>query len=274
MEIHTVEITPEGTEDTAKLTVYLLDDSEKIPIHTRGLVLVCPGGAYGWTSDREGEMVAMQYLAHGYHAAVLRYTTPPTDAFVPVKQLAMSMAHIRKHHEEWKVDPKRIVPLGFSAGGHLVATLGVKWHDTQLNEELHTDPHDIEPNGIMLAYPVITAGEYAHKQSFENLCGKPFDEIPDEIKEQFSPELHIDSDYMPEVFLWNTYPDQSVPAMNSLLFVQSCMRAGVPVEYHMFRYGEHGISLGNALTARSEGGGEEPYCSIWMDLSLSWLENR
>ena len=72
------DIGGEGSQEYAALYTYILDDSEQLAIRKRPLVLICPGGGYQHTSDREAEIVAMQFLAMGYHAAVLRYSCAPS----------------------------------------------------------------------------------------------------------------------------------------------------------------------------------------------------
>lgn len=56
------------------LTVYLRDSCERMPSAIdRPLVLVVPGGGYTHVSAREGDPVALQFAAAGYHTAVLDY---------------------------------------------------------------------------------------------------------------------------------------------------------------------------------------------------------
>ena len=45
----TYQIKQEGSQDYAKLTIYIQDDSPEIGIHERPLILVCPGGGGYWT---------------------------------------------------------------------------------------------------------------------------------------------------------------------------------------------------------------------------------
>lgn len=73
-EIH--EISFRG--HAARLATYFLDNSPEIDSgRIRPVVVVCPGGGYEMTSDREAEAVAVQFCARGYHAAVLRYSCSP-----------------------------------------------------------------------------------------------------------------------------------------------------------------------------------------------------
>ena len=112
----------------ARLTTYLLDITPKFAVQERPLVLVCPGGGYHFTSEREAEIVAMQFNAMGYHSAVLDYSCAPAQFPTALLELSKSVAYLRAHAKEWCIDPDKIAVLGFSAGGHLAASLGVFWN--------------------------------------------------------------------------------------------------------------------------------------------------
>lgn len=88
-------------------------------------MLVVPGGGYQYCSDREGEPVALAYMAQGFNAFVLRYTA---DATTPIDKAlqdgAAAMDYLRANAAELEIDPQQIAAVGFSAGGHLVASLG------------------------------------------------------------------------------------------------------------------------------------------------------
>ena len=76
------------------------------------------------TSDREAEPIAMQYLARGYHAVILRYSVAPARYPLALLQLAKSVAYLREHAEEFHIDTAKIDPAGEFSGG--VAHLGCK----------------------------------------------------------------------------------------------------------------------------------------------------
>ena len=152
--------------DYAACYLYLIDDSEAINIRTRPMIVVCPGGGYSFTSDREADIVALQFLSMGYHAAVLRYSVAPAVYPTAILELAATVLQIRSHAEEWNVNPDQIVVTGFSAGGHLAASYCMFWNQKWVAESLHTESESLRPNGMILAYPVITSGEYG------KLCGR------------------------------------------------------------------------------------------------------
>lgn len=268
----TFPVQVEGSLPDSRLITYIQDHYEEIGIQTRPLVLVCPGGGYNHTSNREGEALAMQFLAMGYHAAVLKYSCAPAVYPTALTELAASMLLIRQNAKAWHVDSQKIIVLGCSAGGHLAASLGVFWDEDFLADALKLGAEDhglLRPDGMILCYPVITSGEFAHRDSFRKLLG----EREQELSEKVSLELQVNSK-TPPAFIWHTYTDGSVPVENSLLFVSALRKAGVSVEFHMYPEGGHGLSLANRLTCHKGGGAMQKECTSWISLVHTWIEHR
>ena len=269
------EIQVAGSQEYARLTTYLLDVTQKFSVLARPLILVCPGGGYNHTSEREGEIVALQFNAMGYHAAVLDYSCAPAVFPTALLELTKSVAYLRANAQQWQIDPDRIAVLGFSAGGHLAASLGVFWNKEWFAKILreapiHLTPEMIRPNALILAYPVITSGEFAHRGSFDDLLGE--ERSKDEFwLEKMSLEKQDLSD-VPPVFIWHTSFDQSVPLENSLLLFTELVKARKPVEYHVFPGDVHGISLADWRTWSAERAMDTPAVQ-WIGLVHTWLEN-
>ena len=269
------EIQVAGSQEYARLTTYLLDVTQKLSVLARPLILVCPGGGYNHTSEREGEIVALQFNAMGYHAAVLDYSCAPAVFPTALLELTKSVAYLRANAQQWQIDPDRIAVLGFSAGGHLAAALGVFWNTEWFAKILreapiHLTPEMIRPNALILAYPVITSGEFAHRGSFDDLLGE--ERSKDEFwLEKMSLEKQYLSD-VPPVFIWHTSFDQSVPLENSLLLFTELVKARKPVEYHVFPGDVHGISLADWRTWSAERAMDTPAVQ-WIGLVHTWLNN-
>ena len=268
------EIRVPGTLADTYLETFFLNVTESFTVQERPLILVCPGGGYHFTSEREAEIIAMQFNAMGYHTAVLRYSCKPAQFPTALLELSRAVAHLRAHAQKYMIDPERIAVLGFSAGGHLAASLGVFWNTewfAKIREEagVALTAQEIKPDGLILAYPVITSGEYAHRDSFTDLLGE--ERAKDSWwLEKMSLEKQDLKD-VPPVFLWHTSYDSSVPLENSLYFATQLIKARKPLEYHIFPGDVHGISLADWRT-RSEKRMEDTAAVQWIGLVHTWLE--
>lgn len=263
-----IDVSMPGSIGTPTLTTYLISDTPALKIRERAMIIVCPGGAYSYVSDREGEMIALQFCAMGYHAAVLRYSVCPAEYPASLSELAKSVAIIRQNAKDWHVNSNQIYIQGSSAGGHLAASYGCFWKKDFLKKITGCDSALLRPNGLILSYPVITSGEYAHKDSFKNLLGSRHEELLQEM----SLENQVTED-TPRTFLWHTFEDGSVPVENSLLFMQALRKKKIPFESHIYPKGGHGLALANELTCSAEGNGVQPEAASWISLVRTFLEN-
>lgn len=240
------------------LDTYVLS-GEKV----RGAIVICPGGGYCFTSDREAEPIATQFAAAGYHAFVVNYSVAPNRYPQALFDLTRAVCIVREHAEEWRVDPERIMVGGFSAGGHLAASLGVFWNRPFLQTLPRMQPGKNRPNALMLAYPVITSGEWAHTGSFDTLLGSCEDSP---LRREMALETQVGS-HTPPAFLWHTFDDGGVPVQNSLLFASALAAHSVPFELHIYPHGEHGLSLATKEVCEEE----SPHVATWVGLCLRWM---
>ena len=260
-----IEIKTPGMDATGYLYTYFLDSSiEMRPDEKRPVILMCPGGGYEMTSDREAEPVAMRFLAMGYHVAILRYSVSPVRYPAALLQVAGSVLYLKKHAEEYHIDPEKIVVQGCSAGGHLAADYGVSWHQKWIADAMATTSEQLKIAGLLLCYPVITSGEKAHEGSFRNLLG----DACEEKKAELSLENQV-TEQTPPTFLWHTYEDICVPVENTLMYAAGLRRVGVPFELHIFEKGEHGLSRVSDELIWSKRKFEREY--PWLSLSVDWL---
>lgn len=265
-----IEIKARGMEAVGNLYTYFLDSSiEMRPNEKRPVILMCPGGGYEMTSDREAEPMAMQFLAMGYHVAILRYSVCPVRYPAALLQVAESVLYLKEHADEYHIDPEKIVVQGCSAGGHLAANYGIAWNSPFLTKlmGMENDPEQLCVAGLLLCYPVITSGEKAHEESFRNLLGEQYEEK----KEELSLENQVTPD-TPPTFLWHTATDETVPVENTIYFFQACLQQGVSAELHIYPVGGHGLSLANEETCRANGIGVQKECQSWIGLAQTWLE--
>ena len=281
----------------ADLTAYLLDSLPQAPERLRPAVILCAGGGYGFVSPREDQPVTLEFMAAGCQVFSLHYHVAPETFPVALMELAKSVALVKDHAGEWNIDTGRIVVCGFSAGGHLAGCLGMMWNRPFLYEPLGLEPEDIRPDGMILCYPVITAGEYRHQGSFDQLLGEEADQAqkpdpnpdqkpgpnPDQkpgpnpgrepdVRSLVSLELQA-GPHVPRTFLWHTWSDQSVPVENSLLLALALRRAGVSLEMHIYPQGRHGLSLATEEVSNDAGDCLEPHCQGWMALAKEWIRS-
>ena len=224
----------------ALLRTYVLSNYNEIDAERRrAFILICPGGAYRFCSNREAEAVAIRFNSLGCNCGVLFYSTNHDEYNVgnvystlfpkPQDELSEAVAYIRANSNALNTNPDKIAVMGFSAGGHLAASLGVMWR--------HYGERS-KPNALVLCYPVITSGPLAHVESIRRLVG-----TNEALLEKVSLEKQISKD-TPPTFIWTTRTDQSVPYENSVMFVQALERNNVPVRFKLYEEGGHGLSLG------------------------------
>lgn len=251
------------------LSVYIAENSVEIKEDLKSpAVVICPGGGYGYTSDREAEPVALRFLSQGYQAFVLRYSPAPNRYPIQLLELSAAVAYIRRNADLWNIDTDKIAICGFSAGAHLVGTLGNHWNESFIQDQLQIKTQENKPNAMILSYPVITGGEFAHKGSFENLLGEQLN--PQTIKER-SLENTVNA-YTPPTFLWHTLDDDCVPVQNTLTFVDALVKENIPLELHIYPKGVHGLALADESTANKNSLDHiNPHAASWFDLAIKWL---
>ena len=240
-------------DDIPTLTPFL--PKEKV---NGSAVIVCPGGGYQHLADHEGKPVAEWLTSIGITAFVLKYRIGPKYHHpAPLQDAARAVRLVRAHASEWKIDPKRIGVLGFSAGGHLASTIGTHFDSGQPDAADAIDRMSSRPDLLVLIYPVITMGEFTHAGSKKQLLGD--NPTPDMVK-LLSNEEQVTKE-TPPTFLVHTANDEAVNVENSLRFVEALRRVGVPFELHVYERGKHGFGLAP----------DDPILSTWPARAADWL---
>jgi len=213
-------------------------------------MLVVPGGAYAFISvDNEGVQVAERLNALGVTVFVLTYRLPAEGwtprADVPLQDAQRAMRVIRSRATHFGIDPDTVSVVGFSAGGHLAATLATRHDERVYVPQDYADDASARPFAAALIYPVITLRPpFTHEWSRRQLLG----ESPSEAEiERRSAELHVDG-ATPPVFLVHAMDDDAVPVENSLRMMDALRTAKRPVEAHLLQEGGHGFGPGNTHT--------------------------
>lgn len=263
MIFKTISLRPEDPAIT--LDAYVADPYNE----PRKALLVIPGGGYGGVcSDREGEPVALAFIPYGYNAFVLKYSVGRKRPFpAQLIEAATAIKHIKDNAEEYGIDPEELFVVGFSAGGHLTASCGILWKHPAIYEALDMPYGYNKPKGIMPIYPVIRG----HEGSFKNLWCT--DEPTEEQRAQTYLDLHVDADSAP-AFVWHTFTDATVPVQDSIALANAYVKAGIPMELHIYPKGPHGMALANRQTAlRGDMNYANPEIAKWVAMAAAWADS-
>lgn len=227
---------------------------------TRTAVLVIPGGSYhDVVAEQEGALPAQWLVQRGVAAFVLHYRVAPYRFPVPIADAERAMRLLRSRAAEFGFAADHLGAWGFSAGGHITSILA-----TLFDNGVPSSPDAVEhasdrPDFVVLAYPVISMKPgIGHAGSRENLLGSDA-----ALMALLSAEDHV-TPMSPPAFVFTTDDDDVVPSQNSTLYVAACQRAGVPVEFHMFEHGHHGVNLAEKI----------PSLHLWTLLLESWMREN
>ena len=272
MLYETIRLAVPGADEPAPLTAYVPECFPELGADRRRIALiVCPGGGYEFLSEREGEPVALRFAGLGYAAFVLRYHVAPQARWpIPQRQLLAAIDYVRTNCGRYHVDPGAVIPMGFSAGGHLAACAGLLWNRQEVYRPLKKKSPAFRPDGVILGYPVITSGPLAHQGSLENLLG----ERREELAKVVSLEKRV-TRKAPPFFIWHTADDTAVPVENSILLEKALRAKGIDAELHIYPHGVHGQSLADhTVFTASQAWRMSVPCAGWVARCDAWLQSR
>ncbi|MBP8067815.1 MAG: alpha/beta hydrolase [Pedobacter sp.] len=205
-------------------------------------VIICPGGGYGILAFvKEGTKVAEKFAEMGVTAFVLKYRLPSDlimedKSMGPLQDALQAIYLVRKNASIWGLNVNKVGIMGFSAGGHLAASLTVHYNDLKIQNQENIS---LRPDFSILIYPVISFGTVTHAGSVKNLVG----ETPTQAQRTyFSTQNHVNAT-TPPTFLVHANNDTSVPVKNSILFNEALVKFKVPAEMHVYQSGGHGFGL-------------------------------
>lgn len=223
-------------------------------------IIICPGGGYAiLAASHEGSDVAKELNEWGITAFVLKYRIPDDKtqfdkSISPLQDAERAIQLVRQNAKKWGINPKKVGIMGFSAGGHLAASLSTRYNEMFI---LNAKKNSLRPDFSVLVYPVISfTDSLAHKGSRTNLLGSR----PSQKKiEQYSNELNINKK-TPPAFLVHAKDDKTVRYENSLVYFEALQKNNVPAELKLFEKGGHGFGMNNKTTDEK-----------WMDSLKLWL---
>lgn len=247
-------------EDVPQITPYVAERPDSLGT----AVVVCPGGGYrNLSMEKEGSKVAEFLNGLGVTAFVLRYRLGPRYRHpVPLGDARRALRVVRARAGEFGVQRDRLGLMGFSAGGHLTATVATHIDRGDAGASDPIDRESARPDFAILAYPVITLAESWLHRGSRNMLLAPDQQHPD-ILNDLSNERQVTGE-TPPTFLFHTDADTGVPAENSVAFYLALRKAKVPAELHIYEPGPHGIGLG----------GTDPALISWPDRLAGWLRTR
>jgi acetyl esterase/lipase len=230
---------------------------------TGAAVIICPGGGYSILAfSHEGTAVAEQFAGWGITAFVLKYRLPDDSIMVdktigPLQDAQRAIQLVRQRSREFKIDPRKIGIMGFSAGGHLASTASTHFLQPVIS---NNDKLSLRPDFSILIYPVISLSDsLGHIGSRNNLLGKT--PSPETIR-YYSNELQVTAQ-TPPAFLVHAYDDATVKVENSIRYKEALEKNKVPVELRLYEKGGHGFGMHN-----------KPTNDPWMNHLRSWLKRN
>ena len=233
------------------LQLYLVENSDKL----RPIVIIAPGGGYTILVDSDRDRIAMQFNAAGFHAAVLNYSVEPHHFPTPQQDLMSAIQLVREHASEWGILENGIAICGFSAGGHLCASVSTLWH--RLGNE------KCRPNAAILCYGILTSKLNHCKMFLQDHVGS---DNAEKLKLVSSDEQV--SEYTPPTFLYNTFEDKLTNVENVLYYAESLKKHGIPFEMHVFPKGAHGTSWCDGTIWATPAQGRD---TNYIHLSIEWM---
>ncbi|UPG88715.1 alpha/beta hydrolase [Luteibacter aegosomaticola] len=227
-------------------------------------VIVAPGGAYrGLAGDLEGREVADWFATRGVTVFVLRYRLGGKYPLpVPLMDAQRAVQYIRANAASYKVEPRKIGFIGFSAGGHLGAVLETEAAVVPGGPDDAIARQSPRPDFVILGYPAFSMFDKAQQGGLAYCpsLGIPASTCTPAYLKRYTPALHITA-ATPPTFIYHTADDTSIPVEGSVEYFLALKRAGVPAELHVFEKGVHGTGLG----------GRQPSLRLWPALLEQWL---
>jgi acetyl esterase/lipase len=258
---------PRGAEQVDSRGAMTSISNPRIAVHRPArsngtAMLVMAGGGYARIETGNESRPACRWLQSlGVTAFELFYRLPQDGwpAVAPFQDAQRAIRIIRAHAANYRLDPRRIGALGFSAGAHLAGMTAVRPTAPLYSPIDAADPLSARPDFLGLIYPVLTMmPPFDHTRSRREILG----EHPSvAASAAWSVERQVDRQ-TPPTFLAQAADDPISPVDNSLMMFQALRAAHVPAEMHIFQSGRHGWGMGKPGSA----------VTAWPALFAKWAE--
>ena len=231
----------------------------------RPCVIICPGGSYAiLAAGHEGSDVAKYFNSIGVNALVLKYRIPNAEnqidkSIAPLQDAQQAMLLARTNADSWGIDKNKIGIMGFSAGGHLAASLATHYNDVKIDNPTKVS---LRPDFQILIYPVISFGPEGHEGSRINLMGNANDEKTKKAIDYFSNEKQITKD-TPPAFLVHSKDDDAVPVANAIYYYDNLIAHKVSAELYLYEKGGHGYGMKNTTSE-----------ILWTSVMKTWMQKN
>ncbi|HSB92846.1 MAG TPA: alpha/beta hydrolase [Flavitalea sp.] len=226
-------------------------------------ILIIPGGGYGIVAAKhEGYDLAERFASVGFTTFVLKYRLPDDSIMTnrasgPLQDAQAGMNYIRQNAKKYGIKKNQVGVMGFSAGGHLAASVGTHYQHPVLPE---MSPDNVKPNFMVLVYPVISFSDsIGHRGSRDNLLGAG---ATKEQIEAYSNELLVNQSTAP-TFLVHAKDDDVVPVANSTVFYDQLRKNNVPAEIYLYEKGGHGFGMNNPTSDVK-----------WVEKVIPWINEK
>jgi acetyl esterase/lipase len=236
------------------------NDNQKRPC-----VIICPGGGYAiLAAGHEGSDVAKYFNSIGVNALVLKYRIPNNTnqidkTIAPLQDAQQAILLARTNAGIWGIDENKIGIMGFSAGGHLAASLATHYNDVKIDNPTKVS---LRPDFQILIYPVISFGPEGHEGSRINLIGNANDEKTKNAIAYFSSEKQITKE-APPAFLVHSKDDDVVPVANATYYYDNLKALKVSAELYLYEKGGHGYGMKNPTSE-----------IIWTSVMKTWMQKN
>jgi acetyl esterase/lipase len=288
--------------DSSDLYTYILDGEISYQVkRERPAIIICPGGGYLMTATKEGEAVAAEFMGRGYHCFVLKYSTYFKERMtepdiIPeinnkaqyptqVLELAQAIHIIHQNAKEWNIDVSNIFLMGFSAGGHVVSSLGNMWNKKEFLSKLSFTPEkqELKPRGLVLGYPMLHGDiteymiENVKKDELLQYQSDYINKVlygtrtpSNEQVKALNMQAKINAD-TPSTFIWSVKNDRVLDTKIMTRYINKLIEKDIDCEYHLFEQGAHGLGLANEFYAKSDNEINLDV-NLWVELATNWMK--